>query len=188
MKTIVATTLLFVSSLAFAGPGAPKKPGKLKVSSATFKDKAKMPDTTVFNGFGCTGGNVSPDLKWEGAPEGTKSFALVVHDPDAPTGVGFFHWTMWNIPATTTTLEAGAGAADGSKAPAGAVQGYTDFGANGYGGPCPPPGKPHRYDFTVYALDTEKIELGKGSTAALLRFMIREHTLAEGTYQGTFGR
>ncbi len=185
MRTLILGVLT-AGAFTTAALAAPKK--KLKVTSELFKDKAKMPDSTAYSGFGCTGANVSPDLKWEGAPEGTKSFALVVHDPDAPTGVGWFHWTMWNIPASATGLAAGAGAADGSKAPQGAVQGYTDFGANGYGGPCPPPGKPHRYEFTVYALDLDKLDMPKGATAANVRFMVRDHTLAEGTLTGMWGR
>jgi Raf kinase inhibitor-like YbhB/YbcL family protein len=183
-KIYVLLALTFPLLTLSQADAASKK--KLKVTSSLFKDKAKMPDTTVFSGMGCTGGNTSPDLKWEGAPEGTKSFAVEVHDPDAPTGVGFFHWTMWNIAATTSSLDAGAGAE--GKAPTGAVLGHTDFGSSGYNGPCPPPGNPHRYHFTVYALDTDKLELGKTATGALLRFMVKEHTLAEGTLTGLWGK
>lgn len=146
-----------------------------------------MPNSTVFKGFGCTGDNISPDLQWEGAPANTKSFAIIAHDPDAPTGVGWFHMTMANIPASITSLAAGAGSA--GKTPEGALLGYTDFGSSEYGGPCPPPGKPHRYEFVVYALDVEKLEmLSAGSTGAMFRFMVSEHKLAEGKLTGKFGR
>ena len=176
------TALIFVSTEVHASSPAPVKK-KLKVSSSLFKDKAKLPDSAVFKGMGCTGENISPDLKWEGAPEGTKSFAVILHDPDAPTGTGFYHWTLWNIPVTVTSLE------PGSKGPAGSVQGYTDFGMQGYNGACPPPGdKPHRYEFKVFALDVEKLDADKGATAAMVRFMMNGHTLAEGMTTASWSR
>src|SRR5262249_44010338 len=92
----------------------------------------------TFNGFGCSGQNVSPALRWSNPPAGTQSFVLTMFDPDAPTGSGFWHWTVFDIPATTTGLPANAGAQAGGSLPAGAVQGYVDFGRPGYGGPCPP--------------------------------------------------
>lgn len=145
-------------------------------------ESGRFQDAQVFSGFGCTGGNRSPELTWAGAPEGTKSFAIVLHDPDAPTGVGFFHWVVLDLPATTTHLD------EGQALPEGVVQGHTDFGAPGYGGPCPPPGNPHRYEFTVYALDVPSVGLPATSTAALVRFAIRSHTLAIGRASATWGR
>src|SRR5215211_2435737 len=112
---------------------------------------AFIPDQYVFNDFGCSGANHSPALSWSGAPAGTKSFAVTAYDPDAPTGSGWWHWVMYNIPASATGLAAGAG--NGRNAPSGSQQGMTDFGTKGYGGPCPPVGsKPHHYQFKVFAL------------------------------------
>lgn len=145
----------------------------------------RFADLQVFSGFGCTGGNQSPALSWTAGPEGTLSYAIVMHDPDAPTGVGFFHWIVTDLPATTTSL---AEAASTTSMPAGAVQSYTDFGGNGYGGPCPPPGPAHRYEISVYALDTATLGVPPGGTGALTRFMLRQHTLAIGRAQATWGR
>src|SRR5437762_14224042 len=122
------------------------------LTSPTVKPNSMLTEAQVFNGFGCSGKNVSPALKWSGAPKDTKSFAVTVYDPDAPTGSGWWHWTVYNIPPTAMALPAGASAARGL--PAGTVEGVTDFGKPGYGGACPPKGdKPHRYFFTVYALN-----------------------------------
>ena len=142
-------------------------------------------DTFVLNGFGCTGQNVSPALTWSNAPAGTKSFAIQVHDPDAPTGSGFWHWAVYNIPASATRLDRGAGNS-ATSLPAGAFGGNTDFldtgatGGNGnYGGPCPPAGdEPHRYVFTLYALGVDKIEVAAGvpktGTAGLFSFVLNK--------------
>ena len=97
----------------------------------------------VFNSFGCSGQNISPALSWSHAPQGTQSFALLVHDPDAPTGSGWWHWLVYNIPAAASSLPAGAGDPKAKLLPSGALQGRTDYGAYAYGGPCPPPGMPH---------------------------------------------
>lgn len=144
----------------------------------------------VFNGFGCTGQNISPALSWKNAPAGTKSFAVMVHDPDAPTGgAGFWHWVAVNIPATTSALKQGAGTVAGHDLPVGTVQIATDFGTPGWGGPCPPVGDaPHHYNFTVYALNVDKLELPPTATASLTGFMVNSHTLAKATLSARFGR
>jgi Raf kinase inhibitor-like YbhB/YbcL family protein len=146
--------------------------------------------THVFNGFGCTGQNISPALNWKNAPAGTKSFAVMVHDPDAPTGgAGFWHWVLVNVPATTASLPRNAGAGDGANLPGAARQINTDFGVPGWGGPCPPAGnKPHRYNFTVYALGVEKLDLPANATASLTGFMVNGNAIGKATLQGTFGR
>jgi Raf kinase inhibitor-like YbhB/YbcL family protein len=144
-----------------------------------------VPQASAFNSFGCTGQNQSPHITWTGAPAGTRSFALIVHDPDAPTGVGFFHWTVFNIPATTTSFALDA---SHSGLPGGAVQGGTDFGAQAYGGPCPPAGENHRYMFTVYALDVPQLQVPPNATGAMLRFAVRGHTLALGRATATYRR
>ncbi|HEX6705007.1 MAG TPA: YbhB/YbcL family Raf kinase inhibitor-like protein [Albitalea sp.] len=159
------------------------------LSSPTAKPNAKLPDTHVFNGFGCSGKNISPALKWSGAPKGTKGFALTVYDPDAPTGSGWWHWVVVNLPATATELPEGAGSTDGKGLPAGAMQVHTDFGTAGFGGACPPKGdKPHRYIFTVYALKTDKLEVPPDGTAALAGFMINANKLGSATFTSKYGR
>lgn len=121
------------------------------------------------NILGYSGDNQSPALSWENAPAGTKAFAITMYDFDAPTGSGFWHWVVYNIPADVKELKAGAGNAAKQLLPAGAVQGNTDFGAPGYGGPAPVPGLPHMYMITVYALKAP-LTLDKGVTAAYVGF------------------
>lgn len=143
----------------------------------------------VFNGFGCAGENVSPALVWQGAPAATKSFALTVYDPDAPTGSGWWHWVMIDIPADSHGLPQGAGDPATKKAPAGAVEVRTDFGKPGWGGPCPPKGdKPHRYIFTVYALKVDKLDVGADATAALVGFMIHANQIGKASVTARYGR
>jgi Raf kinase inhibitor-like YbhB/YbcL family protein len=144
-----------------------------------------VPQASAFNSFGCTGHNQSPHIRWTGAPAATRSFMIIAHDPDAPTGVGFFHWSVFNLPSTVTELALDA---SHTGVPHGAVQGSTDFGAQGYGGPCPPTGETHRYIFTVYALDVPTLQAGPNATGALLRFMARGHTLALGRATATYHR
>ena len=162
--------------------------GKFTLTSSDIPAGGKIAETAVFNGFGCKGGNISPALAWSGAPAGTKSFALLVHDPDAPTGSGWWHWVLYNIPAVTSSLPAGAGDAQKSLLPAGAVQGRTDFGNSGYGGPCPPPGKPHHYYFRLYALKVAKLELPADATAAFVGFNVRAQALGHAELMGVYGR
>ncbi len=160
----------------------------LSIRSNTFTDGGTLPMSTVFNSFGCTGGNRSPHLAWSGAPSGTQSFALIMHDPDAPTGTGWYHWVLFDIPSSAHELKEGAGAKGSPDLPAGAVLGLTDFGSSGYGGPCPPTGdKPHHYRITIYALSS-KIGMGSATTGAAVRFVVRGNTLAEGTITGLYGR
>ena len=157
-------------------------PRTIAVRSAEFADGAAIPAANSFSGFGCAGQNTSPSLSWTGAPETARSFAIIAHDPDAPTGVGFFHWLVFDLPASTRELAAGAAL------PSGAIAGRTDFGSTAYGGPCPPPGSPHRYVFTVYALDVPSLGLTDPPSGALLRFMLAQHTVAYGRLTGTFQR
>lgn len=126
------------------------------------------------------GENVSPQLAWSGAPEGTRSFAVTCYDPDAPTGSGFWHWIAFNIPADVTSLDEGASA--DMETP----QWTNDYGYARYGGPCPPPGPAHRYIFTVYALDAETLDVPEGATNAQARFNIHAHILDQGSLTGTF--
>jgi Raf kinase inhibitor-like YbhB/YbcL family protein len=142
-----------------------------------------------FNGFGCTGDNLSPALQWNGAPPGTKSFAVTVYDPDAPTGSGWWHWMVINIPATVSELPAGAGTVNSKTLPTGAAQARIDYGYAGWGGVCPPQGdKPHRYIFTVVALKTKKIDLPADATAALTGYMINANALGKASFTAHYGR
>jgi hypothetical protein len=157
----------------------------LSLTSPDLKPGAKVGDEQILNGFGCTGKNISPALSWSDAPKGTKSFALNVFDPDAPTGSGFWHWVVFNIPADATGLPKGAGDPKSDAAPKGAIQIRNDYSFVGYGGPCPPPGdKPHRYEFRLYALDVDKLQADEKASAAVIGFNIHFHTLAEAEITG----
>jgi Raf kinase inhibitor-like YbhB/YbcL family protein len=175
--------------LMFAAGGA--RAQSMTLTSAEVKDGATIAAEQVFNSFGCTGGNMSPSLSWSGAPAATKSFAVSIYDPDAPTGSGWWHWVVFNIPAATTSLPKGAGAAKSKSMPKGAIQSRTDFGSDGYGGPCPPTGdKPHHYQITVFAVDVDKLPDAKdhNASAALVGFDLHFHTLAKATITGLYGR
>lgn len=157
-------------------------------SNAIAADSSIAP-SFEFNGFGCSGANQSPDLSWQGAPAGTLSYAVTVYDPDAPTGSGWWHWSVVNIPASVTALAADAGAVGGAKLPAGASHVRIDYGYAGWGGVCPPPGdKPHRYIFTVHALKVEKLDLPADATAALAGYMINANALATASFTAYYGR
>lgn len=163
------------------------KPAGFRVASPSFK--GTLPMQHVFKGFGCDGGNVSPAVSWSGAPAGTKSFAVTIYDPDAPTGSGWWHWTVFNIPPNVTKLEAGAGNAEGKGLPPGAQQGRTDFGSAAFGGACPPPGdKPHRYILTVYALKTDKLPLDASAPGAMVGFYLHANALAKTQIMARYGR
>jgi Raf kinase inhibitor-like YbhB/YbcL family protein len=160
----------------------------LALTSPDFNEGGTIKVEQVFKGFGCTGGNLSPTLSWSGAPAGTKSFALTVYDPDAPTGSGWWHWVIFDIPPQATQLPKGAGNPKSAAAPKGSVQTRTDFDAVGYGGPCPPPGKPHRYIFTLFALDLDHLPVKKSAPPAMVGFNLNAHTLAKATLTGLYGR
>ena len=134
----------------------------------------------VYNGFGCTGGNISPQLAWSNAPEGTKSFAITMFDKDAPTGSGWWHWVAFDLPAATNAVHAGAGDPAKHLMPAGAIQGKTDYGTPGYGGPCPPPGDgPHQYVITVHALKVEKLGVDANASPAVVSYNLNTNALAK---------
>lgn len=189
MKKIILSICFMLCMGLIMSSAALAKDAKFSVTSPQITGKKAMQMEQVFNGFGCTGGNVSPELVWKNAPAGTKSFAVTAYDPDAPTGSGWWHWVIFNIPANVTSLPLGAGTADGAKLPAGAVQSVTDFGAPGYGGACPPPGdKAHRYVFTVHALSTEKLDLDAKAMPALVGFMMSGARLGSATLTGKYAR
>ena len=143
----------------------------------------------VYSGFGCTGKNISPQLTWMNAPKNAKSFAITVYDPDAPTGSGWWHWVIFNIPADTAGLVTDAGNPQKNLAPKGSVQSMTDYGKPGFGGACPPQGdKPHRYIFTVFALDVPKLDLDEKANAALVGFMLNGHAIEKASLISYYGR
>lgn len=159
------------------------------LSSPDIKAGAMMPKQFEFNGFGCSGENKSPALSWSGAPAGTKSFAVTMYDPDAPTGSGWWHWVVINIPGSVNALAANAGAAGGANLPSGAAQQRTDFGSAAWGGTCPPAGdKPHHYIFTVFALKVDKLDVAADATAALTGYMINANALGKASFTALYGR
>lgn len=130
----------------------------------------------VFNEFGCSGKNISPQLEWYNAPKGTKSFAITIYDPDAPTGSGWWHWIVFDISKDTNQISSNASALN--MLPKGTIQSKTDFGKNEFGGACPPKGdKAHSYITTIYALDVEKLGLDKNANPALVGYMLNLHTI-----------
>ncbi|WP_122522774.1 YbhB/YbcL family Raf kinase inhibitor-like protein [Pannonibacter phragmitetus] len=157
-----------------------------RLTSTSIAEGAQLAPAHVFTGFGCEGGNTSPHLSWTGAPAGTKSFAITAYDPDAPTGSGWWHWTAVNIPASVTSLEAGASGA--GKMPAGTTELANDYGAAGFGGACPPPGEVHRYIFTVHALPVERLDLPENASNALAGFMIRANAIASAKITAVYNR
>ncbi len=164
----------------------------MKLTSNSFRDGDYLGQEHILSadyGFGCGGGNKSPQLRWEEAPAGAKSFALTCFDPDAPTGSGFWHWVVVNIPPDVTELPPDAGNPASGKLPAGALQVRTDFGKPGYGGPCPPQGDhPHRYLFTVHAVSMDKLPVTADTAAAVVGFYLNFNTLAKASLMGLYKR
>lgn len=196
MLRSVAATLIALSSLTIGS--ALLMPGTALAEDAAPAFRLSSPDLTlgtpirlpqVFNSFGCAGGNVSPALSWSNAPPDTKSFALMVYDPDAPTGSGWWHWVVYNIPARVNALVSRAGDPAAGLMPVGAIQGNTDFGTAGYGGPCPPAGdKPHRYYFRLHALKVEKLDLPLTATAAFVGFNVNANSLGVAELMAVYSR
>jgi Raf kinase inhibitor-like YbhB/YbcL family protein len=151
--------------------------GTLEVRSTQFADGETIPSVAAHTMVG--GQNQSPQLSWSAGPEGTRSYAITCHDPDAPTGVGFTHWVVFDIPPTVQEIPAGG-------TPPG-ICGFTDWGESRWGGMAPPPGDPpHHYQFTVYALDLDSLGVDHTTTYAKFRFLIRGHVLASGTLTGLY--
>lgn len=147
----------------------------------------QMSEKQVFNGFGCTGENISPQLSWNNAPKGTKSFAITMYDPDAPTGSGWWHWVVFNISKDSSSIESNASALN--SLPKGSIQSRTDFGENKFGGACPPKeDKAHTYITTVYALDIDKLPLNTQSSSALVGYMLNKHSLEKSSIVAYYKR
>ena len=180
-KTLIATALLGAATLVHAAG--------FTLTSPDIKANGTIDKKFEFNSFGCSGENKSPALKWSGAPKDTKSFAVTVYDPDAPTGSGWWHWSVINIPADVTELKPDAGNVSGANLPQGAKNVRIDYGVAGWGGVCPPAGdKPHRYIFTVHALKTDKLDIPADATAALAGFMINANSIGKATFTSKYGR
>ncbi|HEU5255162.1 MAG TPA: YbhB/YbcL family Raf kinase inhibitor-like protein [Vicinamibacterales bacterium] len=162
------------------------------VRSNSFKDGDYLANAHILSadfGFSCAGNNQSPHLAWSEAPAGTKSFAITCFDPDAPTGSGFWHWLVVNIPPNVTELALDAGNPKAPQLPRGALQTRTDFGTPGYGGPCPPAGDhPHRYLFTVFAVGTDSLPVTADTSAAVIGFQLHFNTLAKAAIMGLYKR
>ena len=166
---------------------SPRSQVRFRLWAPDLLSRGRIAQTHAYNGMGCTGENISPALAWRNAPAGTRSFAVTAYDPDAPTGSGWWHWAMYNIPATTTSLAAGAG--NGRNAPRGAAQGNTDFGSKGYGGPCPPVGdRPHHYHFKVFALKVDRLDVPGNATAAMIGYNLNANRHATSEIIGLYGR
>ena len=188
----VASMILGVASVA-GGQGQRPVPtrggrgGHFTLVAPDLASRGRVTAAHVFNGMGCAGQNISPTLQWSNPPAGTKSFAVTAYDPDAPTGSGWWHWVMYNIPSTATALPAGAG--NGRNAPRGSAQGTTDFGTKGYGGPCPPVGDaPHHYIFTLFALKVDRLDLPGNATAAMVGFNLNANKLGTARVTSLYGR
>ncbi len=158
------------------------------VESNDVADGQMMSDNQVYNSFGMTGQNISPQLRWHGFPAQTQGFAVTCYDPDAPTGSGFWHWLVIDIPASVTELASGSGATGGSGLPAGAFCVRNDYGTKDFGGAAPPAGdEPHRYVFAVHALDTDKLGIDSDVSPAVAGFNLRFHTIGRAMIVPVYG-
>lgn len=181
MKKSILLTVLFAVSIVCGAQTFTLKSNDLG-GQATMKE--------VFNGFGCTGGNISPQLFWENPPVGTKSFAVTLHDETAPTGgSGWWHWLVFDIDKNVSELVSGAGSPEKGLLPGRSIQSVTDFGVPGYGGPCPPEHDGfHKYTFTVYALSLEKLGLDEKANPALVGFLLEKNTIEKASMVFYFKR
>jgi len=178
---LLSTVLLGLSASVFAGD--------LTLTSQDIAQGEFMPKAQEFTGFGCSGGNLSPHLKWSGAPKGTKSFAITAYDPDAPTGSGWWHWQVVNIPKNVTEIATAAGSTKKDLAPQGSMQIKNDYGSRGYGGACPPSGHGvHHYRFTIHALSVETLALPDDASGALAGYMINANTIESSTIESLYKR
>lgn len=188
---VIAVTIGLAAVLGLYGArsharGTPPPPKQLVLTSPDFTNGGTLHRDQVNRR--CGGHDVSPALKWHDAPLGTKSYVLLMHDPDAPKAGGFWHWVVYDIPASVKSLPAGAGDAHKHMMPAGAVQALSDFGTRGYGGPCPPPGRPHRYFIRLYAMPDAKLNVPAGATATIIAAYADAMALGRAQLMVRYGR
>ncbi|WP_444996103.1 YbhB/YbcL family Raf kinase inhibitor-like protein [Aliikangiella sp. IMCC44359] len=185
MKRFKHYFLISLTSMLFTGTALA---GSFKLTSQDITHGKFMKKAQEFQGFGCSGDNLSPQLSWSGAPKETKAFAIFAYDPDAPTGSGWWHWQVVNIPANVTSLPVGAGTPDNAKMPKGSTQISNDYGVSAFGGACPPKGHGvHRYQFTIYAL-SKILELPKNASSALTGYMVKANSLESSTIEAFYKR
>ena len=188
---LLISLIIFNSDFAIAQSqnNTTKNNAKFQFQSFSFKEGGTISNSQVFKGFGCSGENKSPQLIWKNAPLETKSFAITAYDPDAPTGSGWWHWSVVNIPANYSQLPVNFGAQNKPELQGGILQIKNDYGTYAFGGPCPPQGdKAHRYVFTIYALKVHKLELPKDPSPALVGFTINQNMIAKTQTIGKYSR
>ncbi len=185
MKSRFVPQLVLIGLALFAISGTALAQSAFQVTSPDVREGQPLGMKQVFNGMGCTGENLSPVLNWENAPEGTKSFAVTVYDPDVPSGSGWWHWLIYDIPKTAAGLPEGVG--NTSAVPEGAKQGRNDGGYNAFGGACPPPGTgTHHYVFTVFALKVDQLPVPEQPSSAMIGVMLNMNTLAKAKITATY--
>lgn len=179
MKSLFGALALLATSLSASA---------IELSSPDIKEGHFMANTFEFSGFGCAGGNKSPALQWKNLPAGTNSIAITAYDPDAPTGAGWWHWLVVDIPADTQSLSQGAGST-GGKLPAGSRSFSNDYGIKEFGGACPPVSHGmHRYQFTLWALPDAKLAVPDNANAATIGYMLNASALGKKTLTATYAR
>jgi Raf kinase inhibitor-like YbhB/YbcL family protein len=181
-NALYAVVLVLGPAYSIAAPG-------FTLSSTDIHSGGSIPAAYIYDQAGCSGGNRSPELQWTGAPEETRSFALTVFDPDERvTGSGWWHWIVYNLPASTNHIARGAGTLQSKLLPSGTVQGRSDLGTAAYHGPCPAAGESHRYVFTIYALKADKLPVEPDASAAMVRFVLNDLILGSATFSAIYAR
>jgi Raf kinase inhibitor-like YbhB/YbcL family protein len=193
LKVFELTLLIFVVTALVCLSTAQVKPAtksKFVLSSPDTRLGSKVPEIYTANLYGCIGGNISPPLEWTGAPAGTKSFVVTLFDPDEHSDPsGWWHWIVYDLPASVDKLPKGVGAEHSSVLPTGAKLGRTDVGNDAYLGPCPDKGDPpHRYTFTIYALSVEKLDVPADSSGAMVVSTANDHLLGKAVFIAHYGR